>query len=190
MENSGKTDLGLTLVSAIYLLRLSLGSLTCAVGVIQRLRDSPQSPSPCFWLRQIPQDPDRSPVTHKGWTHCVLTEVTLNAAVILKEELWGGPNPPGEKGWGTLVGEAASDSLGERIRGLLSGGVSRWGRRREAGKPTGCPTYPCGHPLECNTHSFLSHAGCDDAGEAPPRLTYPIYLPSSAIFFPLGVFAA
>lgn len=55
--------------------------------------------------------------------------------MILKEELWGGPNSPGEEGGGTLVGEAASDLLGERIRGLPSGGVSRWGGEEKQQNP-------------------------------------------------------
>ena len=190
VENSGKTAQGLNLVSAIYLPRLSLGSLTCPVGVIWWHRDGPWSPSPCFWLRWIPQDPDRSLKTHKGWTCCVLTEVTLNAAVILKEELWGGPNSPGEEGGGDFGGRGCLWLAGWADPGPSLWGRQQVGRRREATKPTGCPIHPRSHLLEWSTHSFLSHAGCDETEEAPPCLNYPIYLPWSAIFFPLGVFAA
>lgn len=50
---------------------------------------------------------------------------TLNTGV-LKEELWGSPNPQGEESRGALVGGAASDSLCEqKIRGLPSRDGSR-----------------------------------------------------------------
>lgn len=40
--------------------------------------------------------------TEDGLTEFWLSN-TVNAAVVLKEELWGGPNPQGEVGW-ALVG--------------------------------------------------------------------------------------
>lgn len=107
--------------------------------------------------------------------------------MILKEEFWGGPNPPGEEGGGTLVGEAASVLRGEWISGPPPLGASAAGEEKTAKKPTGCLTYPRSHPLERNTTA--SHAGYDDA-RGSSRLTYPIYLLWSAIFLPLGVFAA
>ena len=41
VESSGKTDPGLTLVFAIYLLCLSLGGLICPVGIMGQLREGP-----------------------------------------------------------------------------------------------------------------------------------------------------
>jgi len=56
VENSGKTDLGLTLVSAIYLLRLSLGSLTCTVGVVYNDSETVHgAPVPAFGFFRFPR---------------------------------------------------------------------------------------------------------------------------------------
>lgn len=99
---------------------------------------------------------------------------------------------PREEGRGAMVGGAASDSLGEQIRGLPCAGGNRCGRRREAAKPTGRPTHQCclfcprshKHPphLDGIPTAFLPMPGSNDT----PHLTYPTDLPWSAIFFPLG----
>lgn len=83
------------------------------------------------------------------------------------------PNPPGEEGGGLLVERLPLSCWVNGSGASPWGGVSSWGRRREAAKPTGCPTYPRSHPLERNTHSFPPMLGMMTLGRLlPPDLPH------------------